>query len=154
MAKEFAAPSAEELFKDFFDEAPDHHPDVIDVDSAETQMMIRQHIQKQQIDLTAFSDGDDDDDGNDNCNNNDDDEIKHEVIEMKQQNKAVVASQYQQLLELNDQKLSRILQNLTSIIGLVYIYIFVQHNKFEYKIFVLYVCDVKSIYIYIYIFRF
>ena len=126
MAKEFQAPSAEELFKDFFEESPDHHLNhgVIDVDSAETQMMIRQHIQKQQIDLTGLSDGDDDD-GNDNCNNNDDDEIKHDAIEMKQPNKNVVATQYQQLLELNDQKLCRILQNLTSIIGLVYMVVYI-----------------------------
>ena len=129
MAQEFPAPSVEELFKDFLNESPDHpeNHDVIDVDSVETQMMIRQHIQKQQIDLTALSDGDDDDFGNDDCNNNDDDdEIKHDVIEMKEESKVVVAAQYQQLLELNDQKLSRIFKNLTSIIGLVYsIYVYI-----------------------------
>ena len=120
MAKEFPAPSVGESFKDFFNDSTDEkHDDVTDVDSAETQMMVREHIQKQQIDLTILSD-DDDNKNDDNDDNNYIHESKQDITKMKQQNKIEIVNKCRDLLELNDNKLSKIAQNLTGMIGLLY----------------------------------
>ena len=125
MAKEFPAPSVDELFKDFFNDSTDKkYDDVIDVDSAETQMMVREHIQKQQIDLTILSD-DDDNNNDNNDDNNHIHESKQDITKMKQQNKIEIANKYRDLLKLNDNKLSKIVRNLTGMIGLLYAYIYI-----------------------------